>query len=82
MNIDTENGSDSDMSDIQIKESYIVSPRKDTPVKSTFKETRIPSVTINVSNTDANINSGDQQQTIIPHKALVKPFGVSNTDSG
>lgn len=72
---DTGNGSDSDMSDIRIEDSYIGSPRKDTPIKSTFEETRHLGVTVNVFDTDININSSDQQQITIPEKTLVKPSG-------
>ncbi|CAH1412249.1 unnamed protein product [Lactuca virosa] len=37
---------------------FHVSPRKDTPVKSSIEETCIPNVNANVSNTDVNIDSG------------------------
>lgn len=46
--------------------SFHVTPRNDTPVKSTIEETSIPDVNANVSNTDVNMNYGAQQSTIIP----------------
>lgn len=61
---------------------FFGSLRKDTSVKSISKETSIPIVTLNISNTNTNINLGAPQQTTIPKKTLVKPSRVSNIESG
>lgn len=53
----------------------------DTYIKSAFEETSIPNVTVNISNMDTNIDSGDQSQTNIPEKTLVIPSRFSNTES-
>lgn len=72
MTVETDHDSDSDRLDIQIEDSYIGSPRSDSPVRYNFEETGNLNVTINISHTDSNINSGDPQQTNIPEKTLVK----------
>ncbi|CAI9282257.1 unnamed protein product [Lactuca saligna] len=53
--------------------SFHVSPRKDTSVKSNFKEACTPNVNVNISNMDANINSGEQLITSLPKKTNLTP---------
>ena len=77
MNDETVNESDSDRSEIRIKYYFLVSPRKDTPVKSNFEEIWISNVTINLSDTGVNVASGEHQTPIIHEMVKVIPFGVS-----
>lgn len=78
---ETEDDSDNERSDIQIEDSYIGSPRRDSRVDSNLKDTRDPDVSVNVSNTDTNINLSDQENINIPEKKLIKPSGVSHIES-
>ncbi|CAI9269990.1 unnamed protein product [Lactuca saligna] len=61
--------------------SFLVSPRKDTSIKSTFEETSNPDVNANVSNSDVNISSIAQQTTRIPEMTKVIPPRGLNTES-
>lgn len=56
-------------------------PKKDTSVKSTFKETSIPDVTTKISNMDAHINSSEQQSTSLLENSKVIPLEVSHSGS-
>lgn len=79
--VETTNDSESESPKVHFEDSYIGSPLRDSPIGLNFEEIWNFDVNVNVSNTDANINLSDQQITNIPEKTIVKPSGVSNTES-
>ncbi|CAH1440732.1 unnamed protein product [Lactuca virosa] len=79
--VETTNKSDSDKYDIRIKDSYIVSPQKDTPFESNFEEIRISDVTTNISDIDENIDSGEHKNPIILKNENIIPSGISGIES-
>ncbi|CAI9264459.1 unnamed protein product [Lactuca saligna] len=80
-NVMVETNVDSEDINYVMDGSFRISPRKDTSIKSTFNETSIPDVNANVSNTDANINSGEQPSTSLPYQKKVTPPEVLHSKS-
>ncbi|CAH1443853.1 unnamed protein product [Lactuca virosa] len=58
-------------------QTFSVSPRKDTNVKSNFKEIRIPDFSVNASDADVNTNSSEPIIISLPEKIIITPAKVS-----
>lgn len=80
-NVMVETDANSEDANYVMDGSFHISSRKDTSIKSNFNETSIPDVNVNVSNTDANINSGEQPSTSILEKTKVTPPEFSHSES-
>ncbi|CAI9281082.1 unnamed protein product [Lactuca saligna] len=72
---------DSEEKNDVIDGSLHILPRKDTSVKSTFKETSTPDVNLNIFDMDVNINFGKQPSTSLYEKTNFIPPEVSQSES-
>lgn len=60
---------------------YFKTPQRDSPVKSTFKETEILGGTVHVSHTDTTTNFDESPLTTIHARTFVIPLKILITDS-